>query len=195
MRLITYLCGFRASVFCCAYEGADHLLFVWCYHWLDGSVVRALDFNIQGCGFKPPPNYFLEHNEGPSIISTFDAATENRTHDPWLAIVALRPLGYAVLWQRRRTMTYLPNVTMPTSMTSAMVIVPCSITTWWQMASRTSCFVETLSITPVFTLLNLWGLLVPEKGRNPGFHPKMSLHGRCKKWCFSNKQASGNYVK
>ncbi len=39
------------------------------------------------------------------------------------------------------------------------------------MASRTSCFVETLSITPIFTPLNLWGLLVPEKGGNPGFPP------------------------
>ncbi len=142
-----------------------------------------------------PPNYFLEHNEGPSILSTFDAATGNWTHDPWLARVALRPQGYTVLWQRRRTMTYLVEVTMPMSMMSAMVIVPCSITTWWQMASRTSCFVETLSITPVFTPLNLWGLLVPEKGRNPGFPLQMSLHGWCKKWSFSNKQASGNYVK
>ncbi len=66
---------------------------------------------------------------GTSVKGIFDAATGNQTHDPALARLGLRPLGYTVLWQSVPTLTYVLEVTITIAMMSAMVIVPCSITT------------------------------------------------------------------
>ncbi len=128
---------------------------------MDGSLVRALDSNVQGRGFNLHPSH------------CFPACKQLRTSNNE---VLMLPLGiepttlllggerldqYANQWYDREggTMTDLPDVTMTLSTMSAMVIVSpqtCSIMKWWQVASCTTWFAEALSITQ-FSPLSTYG--------------------------------------